>query len=155
MSAQGPHNGTEILSKMPSDCIADSPDLDSRNGADLARRAPGGSLFLSSPDDKPLDRRTKAAKRFEAILSEILSDLGGADRVSEGEFQLARRAAGLSVQCEVVETWLAAQRFDKVSIEDYCKLISSLNRTLSNIGLKRRARDVTPSLADIIEGNVE
>jgi hypothetical protein len=126
--------------------------MDSRSAGDMGRRVPGGSLFLSSLDDVPLDRRTKTAKRFEAILSEILSDIGGADRVSEGEFQLARRAAGLSVQAEIVETWLAAQRFDKVSIEDYCKLISSLNRTLGSIGLKRRQRDVTPSLKEIMEG---
>lgn len=139
---------------MPSDCTADTPDLDSRNGADMARRRPGGSLFLDSPDDRPLDRRTKTARRFEAILSEILSDLGGADRVSEGEFQLARRAAGLSVQCEIAETWLACQAFEKVSVEDYCKLVSSLNRTLSNVGLKRRQRDITPTLDDLREGRV-
>jgi len=131
-----------------------TPPIDSRRTAD-SRRLPGESLFLSSIDGISLDRRTKTARRFEAILGEILSDMGGADRVSEGEFQLARRAAGLSVQCEVVETWLAAQRFDKVSIEDYCKLISSLNRTFGSIGLKRRARDVTPDLREYIDSKAE
>lgn len=139
---------------MPATNTATDPAMDGRNASD-ARRLPGGSLFLTLANGEPLDRRTAVAKRFEAVLSEILSDLGGADRVSEGEFQLARRAAGLSVQCEIAETWLACQRFDKISIEDYCRLISSLNRTLSNIGLGRRQRDISPSLADIIEGRAD
>ena len=95
----------------------ETPPIDSRSTADT-RRLPGESLFLSSIDGIPLDRRTKTARRFEAILSEILSDMGGADRVSEAEFQLSRRAAGLSVQAEIVETWLAAQRFGRLHFND-------------------------------------
>lgn len=44
-----------------------------------------------------------AARRFADILSAVVSDLGGADQLSEGQRQLARRAASLSLACERLE----------------------------------------------------
>ena len=43
------------------------------------------------------------ARRFRDLLGEIISDLGGADLLSEGQRQLARRAATISVECERLE----------------------------------------------------
>ena len=136
---------------MPSDSAATT----ARKPEARSRVSNGSSLFLIEHEGQAIDGRTTVARRFRDILDSILSDLGGRDQISEGEYQLARRAAALSVLAEVAEAWLAAQRFEKVVIEDFCRLVSSLNRTLSNLGLGRRQRDVTPSLRDIIEGNVE
>jgi hypothetical protein len=44
-----------------------------------------------------------AARRFADILGAVVSDLGGADQLSEGQRQLARRAASLSLACERLE----------------------------------------------------
>lgn len=132
----------------------DSADIDPEIQKGRSRVSNGSSLFLIEHDGKPIDGRTTVARRFRDILSDIISDLGGRDEISEAEYQLARRAAGLSVQAEVIEAFLAGQEFSRVSVEDYCRLVSSLNRTLSNIGLRRRARDITPSLEDIREGRV-
>ena len=41
---------------------------------------------------------------------------------------------------------------EAVSVEDLVKLVNGQNRTFASIGLRRRARDVTPSLQDYIEG---
>ena len=49
------------------------------------------------------DWRSAEARRFKEIFSKIVSDLGGADTLSEGQLQLARRAAFLCVQCESIE----------------------------------------------------
>ena len=97
----------------------------------------GRSLFVEH-----VDQRSAVARRFRDLVAAIVSDLGGAENVSEGQRQLARRAAALSVQCELIEADMA--RGEKIDTEDFVRLVNSLNRTLGSIGLKRRARDVTP-----------
>jgi hypothetical protein len=42
------------------------------------------------------------------VLAEIVSDLGGADRLSEGQRQIARRCATISIACERTEGEAAA-----------------------------------------------
>jgi hypothetical protein len=76
------------------------------------------------------------------VYAEITSDLGGADAISEGERQLARRAASLAVYSENLEARLA--NGDEVDSEDWVRVINALNRTFSSIGLGRRPRDATP-----------
>jgi hypothetical protein len=64
----------------------------------------GRALFLNG------SIKTAASRRFADILSAIVSDLGGADApLSEGQKQLARRAASLSVACEKLEAELVGQ----------------------------------------------
>jgi hypothetical protein len=43
------------------------------------------------------------SRRFRDILGEIISDLGGPDNLTEGQRQLARRAATISIECERLE----------------------------------------------------
>jgi len=76
------------------------------------------------------------------------SVLGGADRLSELEHQVVRRAVGLALRCEQIETQLAEGK--PVDIAATATLINVFNRTASLLGLKRRARDVTPHLEDYI-----
>ena len=131
---------------------SDSPTATARKPEARSRVSNGSSLFLLDYNGQPIDGRTIIARRFRDILDAITADLGGRDHISEGEHQLARRAAALSVQAEIQEAWLAGQRFDKVDVEEFVKLCNALNRTLITIGLKRRARDVTPDLKDYIAG---
>ena len=104
----------------------------------------GTSLFLTD-----IDGRTLIARRFRDVYAAITGDLGGAGDLSEGERQLARRAASLSVQAELIEARLV--RGEQVETEDYVRLVNALTRTLTTVGLKRRAVDVTPSLSDYLE----
>ena len=55
-------------------------------------RIANGSALLDG-----IDGRSAKARRFRDVLAEIVSDLGGADRLSEGQRQIARRCAMLSV----------------------------------------------------------
>jgi hypothetical protein len=41
-------------------------------------------------------------RRFRHVLASIAADLGGVDRLSEGQKQIARRCAMLSVECEIM-----------------------------------------------------
>jgi hypothetical protein len=95
-----------------------------------------------------IDTRTLWGRRDREIYNAIMSDLGGADRLSELEHQVVRRAVGLALQCEQIETQLAEGK--PVDIAATATLINVFNRTASLLGLKRRARDVTPHLEDYI-----
>src|SRR5262249_32392472 len=91
---------------------------------------------------------TAWARRFRDVLAEITSDLGGADLLSEGQRQLARRAATISLACERLEGEAAAGA--AIDLETYGKLTDRLGRAFQRLGLKREPRDIGPSLADII-----
>src|SRR5262249_58531809 len=88
------------------------------------------------------------ARRFRDVIAEITSDLGGADLLSEAQRQLVRRAATISIACERMEGETAAGA--DINLELYGRLTDRLGRALQRLGLERKPRDVTPSLADII-----
>src|SRR5262245_61497477 len=81
----------------------------------------GKRLHVVNPGD------TAWARRFRDVLAEIVSDLGGADRLSEGQRQLARRAATISIACEKIEGDAAAGA--AIDLETYGKLTDRLGRT--------------------------
>ena len=73
------------------------------------------------------------------VLAEILSDLGH-DGLSEGQRQLARRAATISIACEQLEGQAASGA--AIDLETYGKLTDRLGRTFQRLGLKREPRPV-------------
>ncbi len=93
-----------------------------------------------------VDGRTEAARRFRDVLAEIVSDLGGSDRLSEGQRQLARRAALMSVQCEAMEAEAVAGK--EIDLETFGQLTDRLGRAFTRIGLKRVARTINNPLED-------
>lgn len=96
-----------------------------------------------------LDGRTLAARRAKDVVAAIESDLGGGEQLSEAERQLVRRAGVLAVMAESAEaSWLAGGEIDPAQ---HGATVNTLRRTLEAVGLKRRARDVTPDLHDYIE----
>jgi len=89
-----------------------------------------------------VDGRTEAARRFRDVLAEIVSDLGGADILSEGQRQLARRAAMMSVEAERQEAEAVAG--GKLDPDSFGALADRLGRVFNRLGLKRVARPVGP-----------
>jgi len=102
----------------------------------------GKRLHVVPPGD------TKWARRFRDVLAEIVSDLGGADQLSEGQRQLARRAATISLECERLEA--RAVTGEAIDLDVYGQLTDRLGRTFGRLGLKRVATDVTPTLAEYL-----
>lgn len=95
-----------------------------------------------------LDGRTAAAKRARELIEAIEADLGGGDRLSEGSRQLIQRAAVLGTFIESCEAqWL---RGEEVALADYLAAINAQRRVLATVGFERRARDVTPTLAEYL-----
>jgi hypothetical protein len=59
---------------------------------------------------------TTFLQEFRDVLAEITSDLGGADLLSEGQRQLARPAATISIACERMEGEAAASNAIAISM---------------------------------------
>ena len=90
------------------------------------------------------DARLKISRRFRDVLASIVTDLGGVERLSEGQKQMARRCAMLSVECEKMESAaVAGLPFD---VDRYGLLTDRLGRAFQRLGLRRVAHDVTPDL---------
>jgi hypothetical protein len=104
----------------------------------------GRRLHVHAPGDNAWSRR------FRDVLAEILSDLGGDKRVlSEGQRQLARRCALLSVECERIEGNAVSGK--EIDLEVYGTLTDRMGRAFQRLGLRRVARNITPTVADYIE----
>jgi hypothetical protein len=88
------------------------------------------------------------ARRYRDLVAGHASDLGGRSELSEAELSLIRRAAALECELEAMEARMSAG--DQVNLELFGRLTDRLGRTLQRVGLRRRPRDVTPTLADIL-----
>lgn len=117
--------------------------LTPRSVTNRSRVTNGRGLFVDA-----IDGRSREARRFRDVLAEIVSDLGGPDTLSEGQRQLARRAAMLSTQCEIMEGQAVAGK--AIDLEMFGQLTDRLGRTFQRLGLRRKARDVTPTVAEYL-----
>ncbi len=95
-----------------------------------------------------VDGRSLMARRFREITAGIETDLG--DDLTEAQRQLVARAATMAIWAEEREAELArGEEFDALQ---YSTVSNAQRRLLSDLGLERRSRDVTPHLADYIAG---
>jgi hypothetical protein len=80
-----------------------------------------------------------------------LSDLGGADNVSEAEHSIVRRCATLTVELERMEAVFATVgEATPDQLDLYQRTANSLRRHLETIGLERRSRPVGPSFSEVL-----
>jgi hypothetical protein len=91
------------------------------------------------------DERGATFRRFRDLYQTICNDIGGIDRLSEAERQLARRAATLSAESERQEA-LWVRDDGQFNLANYVVMSNALRRILETIGLQRRAKDVSPTL---------
>lgn len=121
---------------------ANTPDIPALSQPDVSRKT--RLLTLDA-----LDGRTAAAKAVRALIAAIEDDLGGAERLSAAEHEIAQRAALAGAVLQDMETqWLSGRPLD---VAAYSTLSNTQSRLLKMLGLERRPRDVTPELARYIE----
>jgi hypothetical protein len=118
------------------------PEVNRRKGRSQVTNGTRGRVFVEA------DQRGPWTRRFKDVLAQIVSDLGGADILSEGQRQIARRAATISIMCEKLEGQIAMG--EDVDLEQYGQLTDRLGRCFNRLGLKRQAKDITPSLGQLI-----
>jgi hypothetical protein len=94
------------------------------------------------------DGRGPWARRWSDVLAEIISDIGGHEGLSEGQRQLARRCATIAIACERMEG--EAAKGNEIDLDAYGTLTDRLGRAFGRLGLKRQARDVSPTLSDFL-----
>jgi hypothetical protein len=95
-----------------------------------------------------LDARTAAAREARNLITTLSDDLGGAEQLSAGERQLVTRAAMTgAIVADFEARWVAGE---PVALGDYLSAVNVQRRVLATLGLQRRQRDVTPTLADYL-----
>ena len=100
-----------------------------------------------------VDGRSTWARRFRDLLNLHIADLGGEEAITEAERAILRRAAALMTELERMEVEFAkAEGADPDSLDLYSRTAGNLRRLLEAVGLQRRPKDVTPSLASYVEG---
>jgi hypothetical protein len=120
-----------------------------RSRTNRAKITNGTALF----NPATVDGRSQSARRFHDVLQQILADLGSAARLSEGQRQLCRRAATVSMTAEGMEAHaVTGQPFD---VDLYGQLTDRLGRCFQRLGLERRSRDVTPRLEDYLQARAK
>ena len=95
-----------------------------------------------------VDMRTHGGRRFKELCADLVDHLAG--DVTAPQLAIIRRAAALAVWCEQAEAEQATG--GDLDIAAYSAATNTLRRLLADLGLERRARDVTPSLSDYIKG---
>ncbi len=105
-----------------------------------ATRVGNGSAILPG-----VDGRTAMGRRLREIVGALVSDLGGDDAMTEAKLHIVRRVAVLAAQLETIEAD-AANGVRAFDIGTYSTGANTLRRLLADLGLERRARDVTPNL---------
>jgi len=115
--------------------------LEARKLHARSRVTNGSELFATN---EPIDGRSMASRRFRDILGQIVADLGGSDRLSEGQRQLARRVALMALECEKLEAKSIAG--EEINLEQFGQLSDRIGRAMQRLGLKRVPRDVTPDI---------
>jgi hypothetical protein len=95
------------------------------------------------------DQRSSIARRYRDLVAQIATDQGGLSELSEARLQLIRRFASASVMAEAFEARLA--NGEEVDVAELALLSSTLVRLSSRIGLDRRTKNITPTLAQYLE----
>jgi hypothetical protein len=114
-------------------------------------RVTNGSALLPG-----VDGRSAWVRRCKDIIEAHLSDLGGEDNTSAAERSLIRRAAVLTTELERLEARFAsAGEASERDLDLYIRAAGNLRRLLEAIGLQRRARDIGPTLGDLLRRELQ
>jgi len=130
--------------------LLDTSDMEAES-APVAPAKGGRKVRLMCLAD--LDGRTKARKAADKLLSDLVSDMGGAAQVSAGRMALAEHAAVLDAMAK--HQGALFLRGDPIDVSEYGTLTNALRRLLETIGLERRAKDITPSLSNYLASKAE
>src|SRR5262249_58446444 len=137
-----PRNRTAVKQKSP----IDHGQVEAGSEADTGRLGPGRTPVAAGQKSLPdVDGRSAFARRKRALVAAFVADLGGPDEASTAERILANKAATLTLQLQGLEARMEEGDVSHTTLDLYGRGVGHLNRVLKTLGIKRRARDVTPT----------
>jgi hypothetical protein len=95
-----------------------------------------------------VDMRTHGGRRYKELCADLVHHLG--NDTTAPQLTIIRRAAALAVWCETAD--IEQAKTGELDVSAYTTATNTLRRLLADLGLERRARDITPRLADYIAG---
>ena len=102
-----------------------------------------------------IDGRSIIARRFKDLVYDIATDLGGVSELSTAELQLVRRGSMLGTLSEQLEAKAASAKeghdLSREDLDRYLAMTNAIRRVFEAIGIKRRPRDVSPTLQHYLE----
>jgi hypothetical protein len=102
-----------------------------------------------------IDGRSPWVRRCRDVIEAHIADLGGVDNCSAAERSIVRRASVLTVELERLEAkFAAAGQADIEELDCYARIASNLRRLLESVGLQRRAKDIGPTLGDLLQADM-
>jgi hypothetical protein len=122
---------------------ADRPAADSRPKRIRSAVTNNRRLFVDG------DGNSAWSRRYRDLIVGHVSDLGGRDMLSEAQLSLIKRASTLELELEQAEGRLS--KGEQIDLDCYGRAASHLRRLLESLGLERKRRNVTPSLADYLQ----
>ena len=131
--------------------------MSERSGKQLDTKRKGRSRLSNRPAMVAgVDGRSTWARRLRDLIALHTADLGGPEGVSAAEASIIRRASTLTVELERLEARFAKDgEADPATLDQYQRTANSLRRLLEAVGLKRRPRDVTPSIDEYLQAKAE
>jgi hypothetical protein len=113
-----------------------------------SRATNGRQLFFAGTDG-----RSAWVRRCRDLIGLHIADLGGYDNTSEAERSIVRRAAVLTTELEILENRFAKSGAgaDAEQLDLYQRTAGNLRRLFEATGIRRRPRDITPSLEQYLE----
>jgi hypothetical protein len=119
-----------------------TPKIRTRFVQDPNPRRAGAKNRLLNADE--LDGRTRARRAYDAIVSGIESDLGGAGQLSTVERTLVAAYAGVAVQNADLNARLL--RGETIDLVEFASMIAAMVRIASRLGIGRRPRNIDHDL---------
>jgi hypothetical protein len=124
---------------------ADRPSNARRKDPQRSAIANGSALLPG------VDGRSAWVRRCRELINDHIGDLGGEDNTSTAERSIIRRAAVLTTELERLEVKFAgAGQATDSDLDLYIRASGNLRRLLEAVGLQRRARDMGPTLGDLL-----
>lgn len=115
---------------------AEAASIETERPAEVGLKQAGKTRLLTLDD---LDGRTRAAQHVKDTRQEVMSDLGGEDRLSTLERAAADHVAMLDTMVkDAAARWLMGEPIEVSSI---ATLVNAFNRSAAVLGWKRRAKD--------------
>jgi len=115
--------------------------------ADRSPKAPIKARLRTLAD---VDRRTRAGQAAFRLRDDLAADLGGWDCLSAMQRELVENTAVLGAMLKDASACYLSG--DPVDLAEFMALTNAQRRLLSDLGLERKQRDVSPSVRDLMEG---